>query len=442
MPTAFEILILLLLILANGLFAMTEIAVVSSRKARLQQMAEDGSAGARTALLLAEDPNRLLSTIQVGITLIGVLSGALGGATLAGDLAPVIAKIPWEWIQTYSYQIAFVLIVIVITYLSLVLGELVPKRLGLNDPEGVAVRMARGMNGLSNAAQPLVRLLSVSTDAILRLLGMRESQEPPVTNEEIKILLEQGTQVGVFEAGEQDLVESVFRFSDRSVDAMMTPRTEVTWLDLDDSLEVNLQKVRQSPHLLLPVAQGSLDNVQGILNVRDLLDARLEGGAIDLRALLEPPIFVPESAPALKVLEMVKNTGLPMVLVMDEYGGVLGMVTLLDILRAIVGNFSTTGETPDPLVVHREDDSWLLDGLLRVDEMKELLDMDDLPDEERVGYQTLGGMMMSQFGDIPRAGQSFEWGGYRFEVVDMDQRRVDKVLVTPLAGSQEASTNN
>ncbi len=442
MPIAFEILILLLLILANGLFAMTEIAVVSSRKARLQQMAEDGSAGARTALSLAEDPNRLLSTIQVGITLIGVLSGALGGATLAGDLAPVIAKIPWAWVQTYSYQIAFVLTVMFITYLSLVLGELVPKRLGLNNPEGVAVRMARGMSELSNVAQPLVRLLSGSTDAILRLLGMRESQDPPVTNEEIKILLEQGTQVGVFEEGEQDLVESIFRFSDRSVDAMMTPRTEVTWLDLDDSLEVNLQKVRQSPHLLLPVAQGSLDNVQGILNVRDLLDARLEGGAVDLRALLEPPIFVPESAPALKVLEMVKNTGLPMVLVMDEYGGVLGMVTLLDILRAIVGNFSTTGETTDPLVVHREDDSWLLDGLLRVDEMKELLEIDNLPDEERVGYQTLGGMMMSQFGDIPRVGQFFEWGGYRFEVVDMDQRRVDKVLAIPLAGSQEASTTN
>lgn len=425
-----DILFIFLLILLNGLFAMSEMAVVSARKARLEQRAEDGNPGARQALQLAGSPTRFLSTVQIGISLVGVLSGALGGATLASHLAPLIGRVPA--LAPYQYGIALTLVVLVITYFSLVLGELVPKRLALNAPEAIASAIARPMHALSLLAYPAVRLLSASTELGLRLLSVRRSTEPPVTEDEIRILLKQGTQVGVFNEAEEDMVESVFRLGERRVDALMTPRTEIAWLDLDNPLEANLKIVLQSPHSRFPIGQGSLDGVIGILASKDLLTQQLAGRNIDLRTLATPALFVPDSTPALKMLEEFKNSGAQLALVIDEYGGLQGMVTLTDVLEAIVGEIATAGEPNEPEAVLREDGSWLFDGMIQIDEFKETLNIDHLPEEDHAGYQTLGGFMMSQMGSIPTAGEHFEWDQWRFEVVDMDGHRVDKVLVSPL----------
>ncbi len=425
----FQFFLVLFLILINGVFAMYELAMVSARKIRLQQRAEDGDNSAKTALDLIEHPNRLLSTVQIGITLVGIFSGALGGATLAEHFTPLIAKIPL--LEPYSEGIALVLVVLTITYLSLVVGELIPKRLALSDPEKIAAALAIPMKGLSKLASPMVWLLSVSTDLGVRLLGVKPNKEPPITEEEIKLLIEQGTQVGVFEEAEQDIVHSVFRLGDRRVDQIMTPHTEIVWLDLDDPLDENIQKALDSRFTRFPVGQGSLDNVQGILLSKDLFVERLKGNKIDLKSMLHSPLYVPESMPALTALEEIRNSGLLIALVVDEFGGILGMVTLLDILKAIVGEIPRRGSDQEPLIVQRADGSWLVDGLLQVDELKDILNLDMLPEEARVGYQTLGGLMMSRLGNIPSAGQYFDWEGIRFEVVDMDERRVDKVMITP-----------
>jgi putative hemolysin len=426
-------LLILILILANGVFAAAEIALVSARRVRLEQRAEEGNPAARAALDLSLSPNRFLSTVQVGITLVGILSGALGGATLSQHLAPLIARIPV--LEPYATLIALVLVVLLITYFSLVVGELIPKRLAMNSPEAIAMLVARPMKFISRLTSPIVSFLSKSTDLGLRILGIRMLNEPPITEEELIGLLEQGTRVGVFDEAEQDIVESVFRFGDRRVDSIMTPRTEVFWLDLNAPLEETFQRAVESQYSLLPVSKGDLDNVQGILEVKDLLVARLKNEQIDLRELIKQPIFVPESIPMLRVLEEVRARGLTVAIVLDEYGGVLGMVTLVDILKALVGDIPTGGDEFEPLVVRRPDGSWLTDGLMRVDELKELLDIDMLPDQERVGYQTLGGMVMTLIGEIPATGQSFEIAGYNFEVIDMDGRRVDKVLISPLEPS-------
>jgi putative hemolysin len=428
--TLIEILIIFFLLVLNGVFSMTEIALVSARKVRLQQRAEEGDRAAKDALDLAENPNRLLSTIQIGITLIGVLTGALGGATLAERLDTVLVKVPW--LVPYASGVSVAVVVILTTYFSLVIGELIPKRLAMNNPEKIAMRIASPMRFLSRLTAPLVSLLSASTEAGLRLLGVHPSNEPPVTEEEIKVLMEQGTQVGVFEAAEQDMIESVFRLGERYIDAIMTPRTEIEWLDLDEPYEDLLHQVLESRHARFPVASGSLDNVVGILQARDLLTHKAEEGPINIEEMLAPPLFVPDSMAALKVLEMIKTSGVQVALVIDEYGGLLGMVTLYDVLTAIVGEIPTEGLAEEPEIVQREDGSWLLDGLLAIDEFKDLLDLPDLPDENRVGYQTLGGFVMNQVGSIPATGQHFEWENYRFEVVDMDGRRVDKVLVNPV----------
>ena len=426
--TVLEIALIILLILANGVFAMTEIALVSARKLRLQQRAEGGNKAAKAALALVEAPNRFLSTVQIGITLVGILTGAIGGATLTQDVAGLLNRVPL--LALHSQGIALVIVVLLITYFSLVIGELIPKRLALGNAEGIAIAMARPVKVLARLTSPVVRLLSVSTDLGLRLIGVKPSQDPPVTDEEIKVLMEQGTQIGIFEEAEQDMVESVFRLSDRRVDAIMTPRTEILWLDLDEPFEKNLQEILQSTHTIFPVAQGNLDNVQGILLSKDLLPVVRAGGDIDLRKLLRPPVFVPESTPALAVLDTIKQQVVHVALVIDEYGGLLGMVTLFDILVSIIGAISEPGQSVEPQAVQRPDGSWAIDGLMKVDEFKELMNLEELPDQERVGYQTLGGLVMSQFGFIPSSGQYFDWNELRFEVLTMDERRVDKVLIS------------
>jgi putative hemolysin len=425
-----EIIIIFLLILANGVFAMTEIALVSVRKSRLESRAEDGDVNARTALDLLKSPNKFLSTVQIGISLVGVFAGALGGAGLADQVARWLDMVPV--LAPYSHAIALVVVVLIITYFSLVIGELIPKRLALHSAERISLATARPMRFLAKAASPIVSLLAVSTELGLKLLGVKGAQESPVSDEEIMLLVEQGRQTGVIQDLEQDMVESIFRLGDRRADAIMTPRVDLTWLDIREPLDSTIAKALGHSHSLFPVGDGSLDEVIGIVRAKELLGRKLNGETVDLAKIVLPPLFVPESMPALKVLELLKTPGNRAALVIDEYGGLQGMVTLSDVLQAIIGDIPIPGESFEPQVVEREDGSYLLDGQLQIDVLKAILDLDDLPEEEHAGFQTLGGFMMNQMGEIPTAGQSFEWDGFKFEVMDMDGRRVDKVLVQRL----------
>jgi putative hemolysin len=432
---ALELLLILLLVIANGVFALSEIALVSARRARLQQRAEQGDAGAQTALDLAREPTRFLSTVQIGITLIGILAGALGGATLAEAIAERFEQVPA--LAPYSEAIGLVLVVILVTYLSLVIGELAPKRLALNNPEQVAARMARPMAALSRLASPVVRVLSWSTDVLLALLRVRPAAEPPVSAEEIKILIEHGATSGVFEPAEQDIVESALFIGERRVSAAMTPRTDIEWADLDQPIEVIRDQVLRSRHSYFPAGRGGLDQVAAVLRGRDLLAQLVRGEPLDWAALLREPLFVPESQTVLDMVQMFKQTGQPLALIIDEYGGLQGMITPTDLLEALIGDIRLPGQVPEPEAVQREDGSWLLDGRLVVTELKELLDLRELPREEEAGYDTLGGFVMTMLGEIPTVGQQFEHAGRRFEIVDMDGRRVDRVLVTKAAPDAE-----
>ncbi|MGL5924336.1 hemolysin family protein [Chroococcidiopsis sp.] len=429
---AVEILIIFLLVIANGIFAMSEMAIVSARKVRLQQLASQGNVKARVALELADAPNRFLSTVQIGITLIGILAGAFGGATLSNTLANTLNRIPM--LAPYRQAISFGVVVVGITYLSLILGELVPKRLALNNPERIAATMAVPMRTLAAIASPVVHLLSASTDLVLRVLGIQPSSEPQVTEEEIRVLIEQGTEAGTFEAAEQDMVERVFRLGDRPVSALMTPRPDIVWLDLEDTPEENRQKILDSCHSRFPVCQEGLDNVLGISHVTDMLERCLSGQALDLTVSLRQPIFVPESTRGLKILELFKQTGIHMALVVDEYGVIQGLVTLNDIMVEIVGDVPNAGDLEEPMAVQREDGSWLLDGMLSVDEFFKIFDIEEIPKEHRGSYQTLGGFVITHLGRIPSAADHFAWELLQFEVMDMDGNRVDKVLVTPMEG--------
>lgn len=430
-----EALFIFLLILLNGLFAMTEIALVSVRKSWLEQKAEDGDHDARAAMELLESPNRLLSTVQVGISLIGVFAGAMGGASFADKFAVVIDMIPA--LRPYSHGIALVVVVLIITYFSLVIGELIPKRLGLQSSEKIVLTFSRPMKFLSKVVSPVVTLLAASTELGLKLIGAKDGGEAPVSDEEIMMLVDQARETGSVQDVEQNMVESVFRLGDRRADAIMTPRVDLIWLDSQSSLDDNIRTVLSSSHSLYPVGEGSLDEIIGIVRAKELVGHRLNGEEIQLRDIVIPPLFVPESMPALKVLELLKTPGNRAALVIDEYGGLQGMVTLSDVLQAIIGDVPVPGENYEPQVVEREDGSYLFDGQLQIDELKAILDLDDLPEEEHAGFSTLGGFMMNQLGEIPTAGQHFEWDGLRFEVVDMDGRRVDKVLVQRLETPEE-----
>ncbi|MEH2235676.1 hemolysin family protein [Nostoc sp.] len=425
----FEILIILVLIIANGVFSMSEMAIVSARKVRLQQLANQGDPKAKVALKLAESPNHFLSTVQVGISLIGILTGAFGGATIASRLAIYVKRVPL--LAPYSEPLSFGIVVLLITYFSLIVGELVPKRLALNNPERIASIVAIPMQALAAIASPVVFLLSASTDLILRVLGITASTEPQVTEEEIKILIEQGTEAGTFEEAEQDMVERVFRLGDRPVSYLMTPRPDIVWLDLDDSAEENRQKMVDSAYSRYPICQAGLDNVLGVIPVTDLLARSFRGEPLDLTVGLRQPVFVPESTRGLKVLELFKQTITHMALVVDEYGVIQGLVTLNDIMSEIVGDVPSTDGQDQPQAVQREDGSWLLDGMLPVEEFLELFGMEEWQSDERGSYQTLGGFVITNLGRIPAAADYFEWQSMRIEVMDMDGNRVDKVLVIP-----------
>jgi putative hemolysin len=420
MNIGLEILIIFLLILLNGVFSLSEIAVVSSRKARLQQRINKGDQGAKTALQLTENPNIFLSTVQVGITLIGVLAGAVGGVTIAESLVPHFEKVPF--LLPYARTISLALVVILITLFSLLLGELVPKQLALHSPEAIASAIAGPMNFISWLFSPLVRLLSGTTDLILRLLGVQPNQEPPVTEEELQVLLDQGTQAGIFEASEQDMVEGVFRLNDRRVGSLMTPRSEIAWLDVNDTPEQIRQQIEENPYSRFPVCEDSLDNVLGVIEARDLLLESLHGEPLQLKRNIQEPVYLPETALASKSLDLFKFGTAEMMLVVDEFGSIQGLLTIFDILEEIVGDIDN-----EPQATQRQDGSWLLDGMLTIDDFKEIFNLRHLPDEDE--YETLGGFVMLHMGRVPQTADRFDWSGLTFEVMDMDGKRVDKVMV-------------
>jgi putative hemolysin len=433
-----EIAVIFVLILVNGFLAMSELAIVSARKVRLQQLAAKGDAGAEAALRLAEQPSEFLASIQIGITLIGVLAGAFGGASVARVFSAELAQVPV--LAPYADAIGLGSVVIAVSFLSLVIGELVPKRLALTYAEGLAKAVARPIGLISFVTRPAVRLLSFCTEALVKLLRLKAPEEPPVTEEEVKIMIEQGAAAGVFEPEEETMMKRVLRLGDQSVGVIMTQRLEVVFLDGDASFEENLARMLETPHSYYPVFRESQDDIVGVVGVKDVM-ARLaenrRGGdtsGVDLAALMKTPLFVAESMPALNLLESFKKSSQVLAVVVDEYGGTAGVVSLTDVFEAVVGDvFTGVGDEVAGVAV-RADGSWLVDGTKAFFELKEML---DLPPEARDAdegdgaYQSVGGFVMHQLRAIPRAGQFFVWRGHRFEVVDMDAHRVDKVLVVP-----------
>ena len=425
-----EILIILTIILVNAIFVLSEMSVASSRKARLQQRINDGDRRANTVLQLIENPNLFLATVQIGITLVGVFVGAVGGARLAAPLSVRLATVPA--LAPYAGSLALAVVVISITFVSIVLGELVPKRIALHNPERIAALLAGPMILVSKLFRPFVWILGKITDFVLKMLGIEPGKEPPVTEEEIQLLIDQGTQAGVFEEAEQDMVEGVFSLADQRVYSLMTPRPDIVWMDVADSVEEIRQKLEQSQFSRFPVRQGSLDAIVGIVKARDLLVQSLNNEPIILKNLLKPAFFVPETMFASRALEVLKEKGTDMLLVIDEFGALQGLLTITDILEEIVGEM----ENEEPQATQRQDGSWLLDGMLEVDEFKEIFHLPVLPHEDE--YETLSGFVMVSLGRVPQPTDRFEWHGLNFEVMDMDGRRVDKVLVTTLP--QRAST--
>ena len=425
---AFHIGLLVLLILANGLLALSEMALVSAKRARLQAMADDGNAGALAALRLGEDPSRFLSTVQIGITLVGIVAGVVGGAALSDVVATTIAPLPV--IRRWSGAIAFVIVVGIITYLSLVIGELVPKRVALIHPEQVAARVARSMERLARVSRPAVFVLSASGAALLRLLRVREDHGPEVTAEEVEILLAQGEQAGVFEAAERELVSAVLALAERRVSEIMTPRRQVIGIDLDRPIPDQREAIAASGRTIFPVFARSFDELVGIVPLHEIWLAETSGRPFDLRPAILEPIYLPETARVLDVLERFRGVHHPFAIVLDEFGGMHGVLTLHDLIEEIAGDFAATGADRHAGIVKRADGSWLVDGGLPAHDLREALDIEHLPGEGAGAYETVAGFLMTQLGRIPATTDSIDWAGFRFEIVDMDGNRVDKILVS------------
>jgi magnesium and cobalt exporter, CNNM family len=435
-----ELLVLLLLILVNGVFVLSEMAVVSARKARLQQWSDEGRAGAGTALALAHSPAHFLSTTQIAITVITILTGALGEATVSSRLAETLSQS--AWLRPYANGLAFWLVVVGVAVCALVLGELVPKRLALINPEGVASAMAGPMQLLSKAMAPLVRLMSFVTELVLQLLGVHASGQPPVTEEEINVLMEQGAEAGVFEKHEQAIVSRVFRLDDELITAVMTPRGDIVYFDLNEPFEDNRQKLLRSSHSRFVVCRGGLQDVVGILRAKSLLDTAFQGKPLDFAGDIARPLFVPDTLTMIELLGAFKKHRQHLALVIDEYGDVQGLVTMNDIMEALVGEVASVEDSAEPDIVQRDDGSWLVDGAAAIERFKEAIGLDqELADEDGHSYRTLGGLAMKVLGRVPQVGDRFLSGGLQFEVVDMDQNRVDKLLVIRLhLGSSPPTT--
>jgi putative hemolysin len=435
-----EILILLGLILLNGIFAMSEIALVASRKARLMKLAAEGDSSAAVALKLSEDPTKFLSTVQIGITSIGILNGIVGEAVLAGPFS--------IWLQSLGLPAATAsigataVVVVVVTYVSIVVGELVPKRLGQMNPEPVARLVAKPMQALAVITRPFVLLLSFSTHSILRLMGVKQSTQSSVTEEEIHAMLEEGSEAGVIEQHQHEMVRNVFRLDDRQLGSLMIPRSDIVFIDIRLPAEDNLRQLIESEHSRFPVCDGSLDKVLGVIHAKQALAQVAKGQLPDFSTNLHPCIYVPETLTGMELLEHFRASSIHMAFVIDEYGEVEGIVTLQDVLEAVTGEF-TPRNAEDAWAVQREDGSWLLDGAIPIPEMKDRLELKEVPEEDKGRYHTLSGMVMLLLGRVPATGDQVDWAGWRFEVVDMDEKRIDKVLAEPLVGAESmAETAN
>lgn len=422
-----EILILVSLILLNGLFAMSEIAIVTARKSRLTALAHNGRSSAAIALKLAEDPTQFLSTVQIGITSIGILNGIFGEAVLAGPFS--------MWLQSYGLSEAFssifstVLVVVVVTYVSIVVGELVPKRIGQISAETIACIMAKPMLLLAMLTKPFVWLLSGSTHAMMRVFGFAHSQESNVTHEDIQALLQEGSSSGVIEHTEHTMVKNVFRLDERSISSLMVPRSDIVFLDIELALAENMQRVMQSPHSRFPICKGHADELIGIISAKQLLAQSVAGTLNDLQQLAQPCNFVPDSLTGMELLEHFRSSGSQMVFVVDEYGDLKGLVTLQDLMDALTGEFNQADSAEqDLMVVQRDDGSYLLDGLLPVIDLKDCLGISKLPEEDSKRYQTLNGLIMMLLGKIPQTADKVELDDWLLEIVDMDGKRIDKVL--------------
>jgi putative hemolysin len=429
-----DIIIILALILLNGVFSMSELAVVSAKRLRLEKMATDGSAGAGTALALNEDPSRFLSTVQVGITLIGIFNGAFGEASLVARLTPSFAAIGVP--EYYARPAALAVVVVAITFFSIVLGELVPKRIAILYPEFMAVLAARPMQALSRLMHPFVQLLSLTTDFIMRLLGMRERKDETPTEEEVTGMIRESTDAGVFERAEYDIAARALRLDDWHLRALMTPRVDLEFLDLGEPLEANLARIADIPYARFPVYRGDRNHVLGIVNARDLFRQAIRKGSlqqIDIDAELDAPLYVPESVSAIDLLEQLKINHAELAMVVDEYGEIQGMITLTDVMTALVGEVPATDDDEAPDAVQREDGSWLMDGSTVLDRFRYLTGAGlAFPDEGSDAYHTLAGFILYQLGYIPKAGETLDWDGWRFEVADMDGNRIDQLLVMPI----------
>lgn len=422
-----DLIILIALILLNGIFAMSEIALVTARRSRLQKLAEKGDSAAKTAMRLGAEPTQFLSTIQIGITAIGILNGIVGEAALAAPFARWLHGHGLE--QQASATVATFLVVVVITYFTIVVGELVPKRIGQFNAEGIARLMAGPVAALAKLSRPFVYLLSFSTDGILRLMGKGELSSAHLTEEDIHAMLAEGSEAGVIEKQEHEMVRNVFRLDDRQIASLMTPRSEIVYLDISQPLSGSMDALTQSDHSRFPVCRGGLDNPLGVITTKKLLKQCLKGGITDLAGQLQPCVYVPESLTGMKLLEQFRASGVQMVFVIDEYGEILGLVTLQDVLEALAGEFRPR-DPEDVWAVQREDGSWLLDGLTPIPELKDRLQLKSVPEEEKGRYHTLSGMMMLLNNRLPHTGDVTEWEEWRFEVVDLDGKRVDKVLAS------------
>jgi putative hemolysin len=435
-----ELFILGLLLVASGLLAMAEIAIGAARKARLKQLADEGDEGAQAALELGAEPARFLSTVKVGITLCGILAGAIGGSTVADQVALWLVRFPL--LAPWADHIAFGGMVLLITFFFLFIGDLVPKRIALRNPERVARFVAGPLEGISQVVSPAIRVVSGAINFLLKPFGLTRRREPPVTDEEVNILIEQGLRAGVFHKAEKEMVEGVLGLDQLPVTAIMTPRPKIVFLNIDDTEEVNWRKIVASGHSHFPVYHDNRDQVLGMVAVKALWAHSAIGIPTSLKNLLTPPLVVPETMSCTQLLESFKKSGRHTALVADEFGSIQGLVTLIDVLEAIVGDLPAQGQRNQPEARQREDGSWLIDATLAINELKTILSLGELPQEAAADYQTLGGLVMTQFGRIPTAGDHFDWDGWRFEVVDMDRQRVDKVLVSrvppPATAQKEA----
>ncbi len=431
-----EIILLLLLIIFNGALSMAEIAVVSSRKTRLQRLAADGRPGAKGALALHSNPSYFLSTIQIGITTVGILSGAIGETALADPLAGWLAT--FAFIEPHARGLALIIVVITLTYFAVVIGELVPKRLGLLAPEAIAALIASPMNRLAQIAKPLVWFIAKSSDMLLLLIHARSTDEPPITNDEIKLLMKQGADAGVFHASEQAIVSNVLRLDEQRIGAIMTHRQDIYALDLNESEATIRQRLAACPHNRLVVCRDGLDHILGLLHIADLLKFTLASESLRIEQSLRPPLYVPEGITITKLLENFRQARQQCALIVDEYGELQGLVTVTDVLTSIVGEIPSANIQTDQDVVVRADGSWLIDGSITIEQARAVLKINHYwPGEEENDFNTLGGFIMRMLGHIPAPADNFEWDGWRFEVMDMDHNRVDKVLVARSSNSPQ-----